>query len=69
MQTQPGYLKSLQILYSALLIGLLLFALIVILLVRNGFAVTGNNFPVDIFLYGAIVLSVISVGMSYKLFN
>jgi hypothetical protein len=46
-----------------------LFALIVILLVKNGFARTGNNFPVDVFLYGAIVSSVISVGMSYKLFN
>ncbi|HEY4876712.1 MAG TPA: hypothetical protein VIH86_14130 [Puia sp.] len=69
MQAQPGYVKSLQILHNALLIGLLLFALIVILLVKNGFAATGNNFPADIFLYIAIAMSVILVAMSYKLFN
>ena len=68
MQTQPGYFKSLQILYKALFIGLLLFGSIAILLVKNGFA-TGNNFPADIFLYVAIALSVTLVSLSYKLFN
>lgn len=69
MEPQPNYLRSLQILYKALLIGQLLFAVIVMLLVSKGIAGSGIGISGNTFFYVAIGLSVVAVGMSYRLFG
>lgn len=68
MESQPGYMKALQILYKALLIGQLLFAAIAILLVSKGIGASAVGIPASALFYVAIGLSVVAVGMSYKLF-
>jgi hypothetical protein len=69
MDPQPNYIKSLQILFKALFIGQLLFALMVILLGLRGVAGSSVGVPTNIFFYFTLGVSIVAIGMSYKLFN
>ncbi len=70
MEAQSNYIKALQILFKALLLGPLLFIAIVTILFATGALIPGiSGATANIFLYVVIMVAVLAVTMSYKLFN
>jgi cobalamin biosynthesis protein CobD/CbiB len=70
VEAQSNYIKTLQILFKALLLGPLLFIAIVIVLFATGALIPGiTGATANIFLYVVIVVAVLATTMSYKLFS
>jgi membrane protein implicated in regulation of membrane protease activity len=70
MEIQGNYVRALQILYKALLGAQLFFAaILIILFATGGLAGTITVSTANIFIYVALAIAVLSVGMSYKVFN
>jgi hypothetical protein len=69
MEPRTNDLKAIRILYFAMLIGQLLFAITIIILVESGF-VTGNNISIiPIGQVAVIVITIVSIPASFFLFR